>query len=267
MSSPPGDSSLLNFYHPFATQGPDDKAYEFQAGVRTFSGTDIQVYIFLPLVEKYNLLGSLKMLSWGTTRTKSLVTTLGRASGVGYTRGVRVITGALAFLQLDRTAFVPLINKDYKRAASHPYKYTTLPDELPPFDLLLTFVSETGSASYMIIKHVEIVQSQGMNSIDETNPSEIYSFVALGITPLIPLTPIRSRPPDLPIAGEFAINGSVTPEGINPIQAGAKYPGLDQNSLIDNVIEFLHPAVPFPSLFSNVTSTTPILSDVVTPPG
>jgi hypothetical protein len=163
-----------------------------KAGVRSFSGPDIVAYAFFPYLQEPVKLGWLALFSWGTMRTKSMVGSLGKLNGRGFTRGMRVVTGVMVFLQLDRSAFSPLTDNHIRNKFA-PYQLTTKPDEMPPFDLLLTYVAEDGSASFRTVKHVEIVQAQGTDSVDEINPQESYSFVALDISPLIPLSKIRER--------------------------------------------------------------------------
>ena len=174
---------------------------------KSFTGVDIIAYIFYPglytpemlaLATKstkpedsgiYRRLGSLRYFSWGTTRTKSLVGQLGLGKGKGFTRGTRVVSGIMVFLQLDRTAFTPLYNNQTRTDnLDSLYNHIKNPDELPPFDLLLVYSNESGNQSYRTIQTVEIVQSQGTDSVDDPNPVESYSFVALDITPLTPYT-------------------------------------------------------------------------------
>jgi hypothetical protein len=223
-------------YHPSQsfTKSQQLTNAEANEGVNTFSGTDIQVYIHYPglytkqqlqasILQRanpttkdpqslYTKLGSLQYLSWGFTRTKSLVSHLGRAVGKGFTRGTRIVTGVMSFLQIDRTAFSPLYNNDIHSTQKDvsPYRNIDSPDSLPPFNLFITYVNEKGVSSYRIIKHVEIVQGQGTDSVDDVNPIESYSFVALSITPLMPLSASRSRPIDNMGQSTFSIGNIVS---------------------------------------------------------
>src|SRR5687767_5498572 len=85
-------------------------------GVRAFTGSDITASMFLPYVKKPLRLGQLALFSWQTMRPKSLVGSLGRATGKGYTRGLRIITGVMVFLQLDRSPFAPLVDKKLRES-------------------------------------------------------------------------------------------------------------------------------------------------------
>ncbi len=125
-------------------------------------------------------------------RTKSMVTSQGRANGRGFTRGVRVVTGVMVFSQGDRSPFSILSDNHIKKKIA-PYGLASNPDELPPFDLLLAYVGEDGDASYRTVRGVEIVQGQGTDSVDDVNPNESYSFVALDISGLTPLKHSQNR--------------------------------------------------------------------------
>jgi hypothetical protein len=231
------DSPFLNRYHPSTPANQLTSKIELEDGVNSFTGVDLSVYIFYPgLYTKEQLakevsslngssifrrLGTLRYFSWGFTRTKSVVTNIGRAVGKGFTRGVRIITGVMTFLQIDRTAFDPLydttLHKDSPNTNGSidrsPYRYIDSPDSLPPFNLLLVYVNEKGAASYRVINHVEIVQGQGTDSIDEADPTESYSFVALSMSPLLPLTALRGRPSDLRPQGTIYIGDVVSKSG------------------------------------------------------
>lgn len=222
--------SFLNRYDPSTPLDklPSDSPI-LGDGVTSFSGADLTAYIFLPGLypdkkadpnkkdivhekytqESYRKLGSLKFISWSSTRAKVMVTSLGKSTGTGFTRGIRVITGVMVFNQLNKSAFYPLNNRDFKTNSYHgPYRYTTSPDELPPFNILLSYVNEAGHASFMTLNGVEMVQTQGTNSIDEVVSSVSYSFVALGMSELISLTADRVAPKDLPESGQFSIGES-----------------------------------------------------------
>lgn len=280
---------LNNRYSPFLPESALDKSSpELRDGVSAYSGSDTTAYIFLPALytkkqleqdvqsflttsqsrSVYRKLGSLSYISLSSTRSKSMVTSLGRATGLGYTRGVRVITGVMTFLQLDRTAFYPLYSSSYKKNSySGIYKNTTLADELPPFDLLLTYVNERGSVSYRVISHVEIVQSQHTDSIDDVNPLEVFSFVALRMTPLIPLTPSRGRGKDAISDGDVDISNSkfkltsntISPLGLTPSNTTFQDP-LEEQGL-------LTPVTIASSKETDISIDTPSPGGVVAPSG
>jgi hypothetical protein len=62
-------------------------------------------------------------------------------------------------------------------------------DQLPPFDLTLTFVNPQGRGAYMVIAGVECINEGGGFNIDEMINQTAFSYVAREIFPLTPLAP------------------------------------------------------------------------------
>ncbi len=176
-------------------QSAVNKAVERIDGYRSFTGGDITAYAYMPFLPVPLRLGALSFIDVSTTRNKSMVTSLGRAAGRGYTRGARVVTGVMSFVQLDRSPFAPLYDRHMRNQISN-YGLAQYADELPPFNLLLTYVNELGEASFRSLEYIEIVQEQFRDSIDENNPQNTFSFVALHITPLTPLNSVRKKNPE-----------------------------------------------------------------------
>ena len=93
----------------------------------------------------------------------------------------RTTAGTMIFNTLDRFAFMGL---QYKGIALELMQ----PDELPLFDLILTYASESGAASVEVIEGVTILDGGKVVGLDQMNPSETYSFMAMRYRPLRPLS-------------------------------------------------------------------------------
>ena len=115
------------------------------------------------------------------------VAALGISNFLGFTRGHRVIAGTLGFTLIKENPFAPLI-MEYATWLGNPHKASKiLPDELPPFDLLLVFKDPSTRSGYATIQvhGVSILDSSRNISISDITLSDSYSYMALGITELI----------------------------------------------------------------------------------
>ena len=164
-------------------------------GNNVFSSVDITAYLTLPTKQVFRL-GNLALLSISTHRDKFPVTSLGRIKVRGFTAGSRVIAGTMVFSSFDRSVFhrmMTSIAQEQKDAqVKDPAKLkmrkmsTQLADELPPFDVNITFVNEFGAVSYTGITGVTILDQGATYSIDNINVMETYSYMATDIIPFQP---------------------------------------------------------------------------------
>jgi len=86
-------------------------------------------------------------------------------------------------------AALGLIGAEVQAAAqtafSRELSYT---DQLPPFDLTLAMVDNTGKAAYMVIGGIEIINEGGGYNIDDMTTQVAYTFVARYMRPLTPVS-------------------------------------------------------------------------------
>lgn len=181
----------------------------------TFSGADI--------VATFNgtVVGSLAGLTWSVTREKAPVFTMGSPNPRSFSRGKRGIAGSLIFMTFDRPALYNLIAAN--AAAGDSFKIWTrswnilpnmgsnasggivaaipdvnsaafgitsaLPyyaDQVPPFDITITFANEYGQAAVKSIYGVELLNEGSGASMDDLVMEETMTFVAREIGPMIP---------------------------------------------------------------------------------
>lgn len=182
----------------------------------TFSGSDI--------VATFNgtVVGTLAGLTWSVTREKAPVFTMGSPNPRSFSRGKRGIAGSLIFMTFDRPALYNLISAN---AANDSFKIWTrswnvipnmgsnaaggivaaLPDasstafgitsalpyyadQVPPFDITITFSNEYGQAAVKSIYGVELLNEGSGASMDDLVMEETMTFVAREIGPMIPTT-------------------------------------------------------------------------------
>ncbi len=176
----------------------------------TFSGADI--------VATFNgtPIGSLAGITWSVTREKAPVFTMGSPNPRSFSRGKRGIAGSLIFMTFDRPGLYNLIqnsasNENFKiwtrswnllpnmgaPAAIAPNEsseggfgiVSALPyyaDQVPPFDITLTFANEYGQAAVKSIYGVELLNEGSGASMDDLVMEETMTFVAREVGPMIP---------------------------------------------------------------------------------
>lgn len=180
----------------------------------TFSGADI--------VATFNgtVVGTLAGLTWSVTREKAPVFTMGSPNPRSFSRGKRGIAGSLIFMTFDRPALYNLIaansTNDNFRIWTRSWNIlpnmtsnaaggiaTALPDannaafgvtsalpyyadQVPPFDITITFANEYGQAAVKSIYGVELLNEGSGASMDDLMMEETMTFVAREIGPMVP---------------------------------------------------------------------------------
>lgn len=154
-----------------------------------FSATDIYAVVVLP-DGSFRALGNLAALSISTHRDTFPVSSMPYISARGFTQGHRTIAGTLMFHTIDRNAF------GYSGISEPHRKYTVKggselgpgqADELPLFDIHLTYVNETGQASSESLYGVRTLDFGKTMSLENLHPIESYSYMALDYSPLFPV--------------------------------------------------------------------------------
>lgn len=177
----------------------------------TFSGADIVAsFGGVPV-------GTLAGITWSITREKAPIYTMGSPNPRSFSRGKRGIAGSLIFTVFDRPSLYEMLasHKDdetvqfYTRAsnvmpgwdtdvalshrgispvgeqkvdvrAAFPY-YN---DQIPPFDVTITFANEYGQAAVRRIYGVELLNEGSGASMDDIVIEETMTFVARDVGPM-----------------------------------------------------------------------------------
>jgi hypothetical protein len=192
-----------------------DKTYEnYTKTYTTFSGADIVATIGgVPM-------GSLSAITWSVTREKAPVFTLGSPNPRSFSRGKRGIAGSMMFTTFDRPALYNVIannvgNDNFKiwtrtwnllpnmnsnvsgNIATNIVDSNSvlsgvtsvLPyyaDQIPPFDVTVTFANEYGQAAVRAIYGVELINEGSGVSMDDIQIEESMTYVAREVGPMIP---------------------------------------------------------------------------------
>ncbi|MGG2085292.1 hypothetical protein [Lysinibacillus pakistanensis] len=178
----------------------------------TFSGCDI-VATFGDTV-----IGELQAITYSVSREKAPVYTMGSPEPRSFSRGKRGIAGTLVFTVFDRDALIEAIKSNVTRIGSNPNDpatntaYTPMTidewdkvmsgqiqdttaeertrritqenvaplyaDELPPFDVTISFANEYGQKAVLVIYGLEILNEGTGFSIDSVTTEKACTFVA-----------------------------------------------------------------------------------------
>ena len=178
----------------------------------TFSGSDI--------VATFNgtVIGGLSGITWSVSREKAPVFTMGSPNPRSFSRGKRGIAGSMIFTTFDRPALYNLIQASIGRddfriwtrkwnnlsninstnaSAIIPIENIQsdvvgiLPyyaDQIPPFDVTITYANEYGQAAVRSIYGVELLNEGSGISMDDMQVEETMTYVAREVGPMIPTT-------------------------------------------------------------------------------
>lgn len=145
----------------------------------TYSGADMSVYMAFPGYKPL-WIGTASTVSYTVYREKKQVRTLGRISAKGITKGTRTISGRLIF-----TIIAEHIVESLRREIPYLRNIKTLlMDELPPFDLLVSFGNEYGSAAGLVIQGITTVDEQKTMSVEDLFTENIFTYLARALEPM-----------------------------------------------------------------------------------
>ena len=185
----------------------------------TFSGADI-VCTFGGVT-----IGSLSGITWSVTREKAPIYTMGSANPRSFSRGKRGIAGSLIFTMFDRPSLYDMLaassntqTSDYWTRASNvlpgfssnganshagivPIEAQAIDvvqsfpyynDQIPPFDVTITFANEYGQAATRSIYGCEILNEGSGASMDDIVIEETMTFICRDLGPMVP-TSVKSN--------------------------------------------------------------------------
>lgn len=150
---------------------------QYQKTITSYAGTDMVCSINVPGRGPV-IFGELSQISYSVFREKVPVRALGRVSMKGYTRGMRTITGIMAFTVFDESIVYNCM-KEIKEQG-----YRMLMDEMPLFDVTISMANEFGAQSKMSFYGVSTYTEGMVMSIDDILTQNVYEFYALDIDPM-----------------------------------------------------------------------------------
>ena len=157
----------------------------------SYSGCDmvatLQISSYSGLKNNVYTLGSLQTISISTHQDKRPVRSLGNINAKEYTMGQRTIAGSLVFAVFDKHFADEMFKDSLESINSNEDKAIStiiLPDELPPFDITISYANEYGHTSRMALYGVRLVNEGQVMSINDIYTENTYQFVATALEPL-----------------------------------------------------------------------------------
>ena len=159
----------------------------------SFSGADM-VAVCNILGEDV-VLGTLQTISYSLHMERNAVRSIGNINAKDYTQGPRTIAGSLVFAVFDKHVLYHMAEafkynhkyKDNKYTQLYgKYKSFTnnrhvLADELPPFNVTITFANEYSNRSKLAIYGIRLLNEGQVMSVSDLYTENTYQFVALDI--------------------------------------------------------------------------------------
>lgn len=145
-------------------------------GRTSYSGADMIVEIALP-GEKPIRMGTMTTLTYSTYREKKQVRTLGRISTKGIVKGPRTVAGTMIFSVIEEH----FVNELIERSPILQSYAKLKPDELPPFDIIVTAANEYGQGARMVIYGVTFMEDSMTLSIEDLFTENTLTYYARDI--------------------------------------------------------------------------------------
>lgn len=141
----------------------------------SYSGADMIATINIPASGNISggqfVIGDLQTLSYSLHMERGSVRALGNINVKDYTNGPRTVAGSLVFAVFDKHIiykFKEVLNKNGEYLA----------DELPPFDVTISFASEYGHRSVLRIFGIRLINEGEVMSVNDIYTENTYQYVA-----------------------------------------------------------------------------------------
>lgn len=155
----------------------EDKKKSVYEEYKSFSGTDAVIDLVFPGKRAIRL-GTITTLSYSVLRIKNPIRTFGRISPRGFTKGSRVIAGSMIF-SVTNNHWVNIVKESYPEIFEGINKIKA--DELPPFDILITYSNEYGATSYYTVYGITVEEEGQVVSIEDAMTENVIKFIARDI--------------------------------------------------------------------------------------
>jgi hypothetical protein len=156
---------------------------DYQFSNLSFSGADMVATCYIPLPDGYGgttpyTIGSLQTVTYSIHMDRKPVRAIGNINAKAYVMGPRTIAGTLIFAVFDKH-FAYEAMSEIKTGSKYTNRF--LADELPPFNITISFANEYGIQARMALYGVQIVNEGQVMSINDIYTENTYQFVATDI--------------------------------------------------------------------------------------
>lgn len=169
----------------------------------SFSGADIVAYIHIPPQQIgatesmgpyretepiVGILGTLQTISYSTHRDVAPVRCLGKVRPYAYTRGPRTIAGTMVWATMDQHVLAEALKYTYTRDWDPS---TIMTDQIPAFNVIITFNNEYGDVSTMGLYGIRFVNEGMTMSVDDILTEQTNTYIATDMDMLHKGPPFR----------------------------------------------------------------------------
>ena len=176
-------------------------------------------------------LGKLQTLSYSIYQNKTPVRVIGNMNAKDYVYGQRTIAGSLVFAVFNKHWLIEIYDKLVENGTMKNWHFVA--DEIPPFDITISFANEYGFDSRMAIYGVRLVNEGQTMSINDIYIENTYQYVATDIEILDSLSSwqtsnkLSKRLQNTPYAGSIASYKQKGAEGEKENADNKKLQGTD----------------------------------------
>lgn len=151
----------------------------YHATNNAYSGCDIVCTVDFPTTTGKSVsttFGTLQTISYSIHQEKMPVRVLGNMNAKDWVFGPRTIAGSLVFAVLNKHWLVDIYDQLYENAEMKGWHFVT--DEIPPFNITISFANEYGFDSRMAIYGVRLINEGQTMSVNDLYIENTYQFVA-----------------------------------------------------------------------------------------
>ena len=168
--------------------------YKYKFPNESFSGCDMTASIVYSwneveenkgksnnaLIKRFatHILGEIQTISYSIHMEKRAVRSIGNVNAKDYVMGPRTIAGSLVFAVFNRH-FAKNIMQEHNSYFKKGEAF--LVDELPPFDIVISFANEYGLRSKLVIYGVRLLNEGQVMSVNDVFTENTYQFMATDI--------------------------------------------------------------------------------------
>jgi hypothetical protein len=205
------------------TQNYNVNGIKPQAYKVAYTGCDIIPVVHVP-GQAPTILGDISGISYSIHRGKTAVRVVGRSYPKSYARGGRTIAGSIVSLVFEQAALMDLVSLYGPELVSDTPMTSLVPDQIPPFDITITYWSEVPGAngefrgSYLKLFGVEIVDEGQAHSTQDAYPENTMQFVARDIEHLVPVHDVGAGYNELTQSAPFTRALFQNNGGVDPVE-------------------------------------------------
>ena len=151
---------------------------DYTATNSTYSMADMVATISIKVGNEVinSTLGELQTIDYSIHQEKTPVRVLGNINAKDWVFGPRTIAGSLVFAVFNKHWLMNLYDELKEKAGMKNWHFIS--DEIPPFNITMTFANEYGFDSRMVLYGVRLVNEGQVMSTNDIYIENTYQFVA-----------------------------------------------------------------------------------------